>query len=267
MGTTIGSIIAELRKSKGATQEELGNAVGVSAQAVSKWETGGTPDIELLPAIADYFGVSIDSLFGRDAADRLDVGKLVVSHISSFHHSEMIAEVYRICSYLHQGIYECYDDPEMFYGSHSQVIFNEGISLMHLSRKVPYYFVAPEIDDNWHILVENSDELLRFLEKLANRDVLDALILCYSRENCAFTGELLVKRLGISRERAEEIIELFEYYRLITREELELNDERLKISKLNPNPAIIPFLIFARELITRPNGFRNYWYGRFKPFL
>jgi len=267
MSTTIGSIIAELRKAKGATQEELGSAVGVSAQAVSKWETGGTPDIELLPAIADYFDVSIDSLFGRDTADRLDIGKLVVSHISSFRHSERIAEVYRICSYLHLGIFGCNDDLEQCDENHSQVVLNEGISLMHLSRKTPYYFVAPENDNNWNTLAENSDELLRFFEQLANRDVLDALILCYSRDFCAFTGELFVKRLGISKERAEEIIELFESYGLIRCEELELNDERLRISKFYPNPVFIPFLIFARELISQPNVFRNYWSERRKRFI
>ena len=59
---TIGGNIAALRKEKGAKQEELANYVGVSAQAVSKWENGGVPDTFLLPKIADFFSVSIDSL-------------------------------------------------------------------------------------------------------------------------------------------------------------------------------------------------------------
>lgn len=53
---SIGETINRLRKEKGITQEDLGKAVGVSTQAVSKWECGGVPDTELLPAIADYFG-------------------------------------------------------------------------------------------------------------------------------------------------------------------------------------------------------------------
>lgn len=61
----IGTNIRLLRKTKNITQEELANAVHISYQAVSKWENGSSqPDIALLPAIANYFGVSIDELFG-----------------------------------------------------------------------------------------------------------------------------------------------------------------------------------------------------------
>lgn len=63
---TIGASIAKLRKEKGMTQEELAGIIGVSAQSVSKWETGTTmPDIMLLPVIASTFEVSIDSIFGK----------------------------------------------------------------------------------------------------------------------------------------------------------------------------------------------------------
>ena len=59
----IGNNIAALRKEKGITQEELSNILGVSAQAVSKWENNSScPDVALLPDIADYFGVTVDAL-------------------------------------------------------------------------------------------------------------------------------------------------------------------------------------------------------------
>ena len=65
----LASRIVELRKSAGLTQEQLAARLGVSYQAVSKWENDQScPDIQLLPDIADIFHVSIDSLFGRESA-------------------------------------------------------------------------------------------------------------------------------------------------------------------------------------------------------
>ena len=71
MNISIGENIKILRKNMGIGQEILANAVGVSVQAVSKWETGQSlPDVGIIPDIADFFKVSIDSLFfGENAAD------------------------------------------------------------------------------------------------------------------------------------------------------------------------------------------------------
>ncbi len=70
MDLTIGPVIRRLRQERGITQEELARALNITFQAVSKWETNATsPDIALLPAIALYFGVTIDSLFSLDRDD------------------------------------------------------------------------------------------------------------------------------------------------------------------------------------------------------
>ena len=61
---TIGEKIAQIRKKKKMTQEELAGIIGVSAQSVSKWETGVTmPDIMLLPTLARALGVTVNDLF------------------------------------------------------------------------------------------------------------------------------------------------------------------------------------------------------------
>jgi len=59
--------LKKIRINRGITQEQLGVSVGVSAQAVSKWEKKGFPDASVLPAIADCLGVTIDELFGRES--------------------------------------------------------------------------------------------------------------------------------------------------------------------------------------------------------
>lgn len=64
MNIKLGNKIKELRKAKNISQEILAEYLGVSFQAVSKWENeAGFPDVTLIPAIASFFEVSMDELF------------------------------------------------------------------------------------------------------------------------------------------------------------------------------------------------------------
>ena len=75
MQLKIGETIRSLRHRDGRTQEDLAKTLGVTCQAISRWEAGGGyPDLELLPAIANYFHVAIDELFGyrNDREQRID---------------------------------------------------------------------------------------------------------------------------------------------------------------------------------------------------
>ena len=64
----IGGKIKALRKDKDITQEKLASYLNVSCQAISKWENGtASPDISLIIPIANFFNISIDELFDRDA--------------------------------------------------------------------------------------------------------------------------------------------------------------------------------------------------------
>ncbi len=78
MELKIGETIRALRKQQGRTQENLAEALGITFQAVSRWESGlAYPDMELVPAIANYFGVSIDALFGYDNERQKKVDALI----------------------------------------------------------------------------------------------------------------------------------------------------------------------------------------------
>lgn len=76
MELLIGTKLWKLRRERHLTQEELAAHLGISFQAISKWERGdGYPDITILPALARYFGVTVDELLGTDelaAAERYE---------------------------------------------------------------------------------------------------------------------------------------------------------------------------------------------------
>ena len=69
MAMTLGQRIQELRKQKGLSQEALGEALGVSRQAVSKWEgDNGIPELDTLIAMSRLFGVTVGQLLGVEEA-------------------------------------------------------------------------------------------------------------------------------------------------------------------------------------------------------
>ena len=73
MDVNLGRVIKRLRTEQGVTQDALAEYLGISYQAVSKWETGTTlPDITLLPKLAVFFGVRIDELFSVNHEDELE---------------------------------------------------------------------------------------------------------------------------------------------------------------------------------------------------
>lgn len=76
MELMIGDNLKKLRRDRDLTQEEVAAHLGISYQAISKWERGdGYPDITMLPTLAHYFQVSVDELIGMDdisSAKKLD---------------------------------------------------------------------------------------------------------------------------------------------------------------------------------------------------
>jgi len=69
---SFGARIQRLRKEKGLTQNQIAEQVGVSAQAVSKWENDqATPDIDILVKLSEIYDVSLDELLGKEVKTKL----------------------------------------------------------------------------------------------------------------------------------------------------------------------------------------------------
>lgn len=79
MEQTLGKRIMTNRKRLGLTQDQLAEQLGVTAQAVSKWENDQScPDISILPKLAEIFGISTDALLGRDFREPVHEAKVIL---------------------------------------------------------------------------------------------------------------------------------------------------------------------------------------------
>lgn len=96
--------ISFLRKQKGLTQEQLANALGVTNQSVSKWESGQCcPDIQLLPCIAEFFDVSVDELLGCNSAKGLgNICLNIKDYFTALPEKESFEVAYRLAALLHE---------------------------------------------------------------------------------------------------------------------------------------------------------------------
>ena len=77
----------------------------------------------------------------------------------------------------------------------------------------------------------------------------------------------MVKHIGVTEERASEIIEIMKKYGHIWSQPLELDDREVTVYRFSPQPYFIGFLVFARDLIHKPERFCYYFGGRSKPYL
>lgn len=86
MNITIGQNIKQYRKENDLTQEQLAEIFGVTAQTISRWELGTAyPDITMLPVLANFFGVSTDTLLGVDISRKDDEIKAALEYNSTLH--------------------------------------------------------------------------------------------------------------------------------------------------------------------------------------
>jgi len=270
-----GEIISALRRDKSVTQEELGRAAGVSTQAVSKWENGGVPDVELLPVIADFFGVSVDRLFDREPGTQ-SLRENVVNYFTALPQGEKAEKAFEYCWTLQGGLVGIGDFSndenfnlrhirEKFSVIYSHILKNEYTALMCLGDDTPYFTFFPDTKTRAEKLFEDID-YTEFFTELSDRDFFNAFILLH-RHNKPFTENLLVRELGVAPEKVRSVIEFLKKYRLLEISEIELDDEIKTVFTPKPNPAVVPFLTFARELIDRPRSFTLFNGGRKTPYI
>ena len=265
----LGQRVAELRKQRGIRQEDLAEAVGVSAQAVSKWENGGLPDAELLPKLADYFQVSLDYLFGRNLTDYSDLNRELEEKLRAAEPAEKMRLALEYCWSMEKGVFPI---PTMIHPAvtdidtaetlakqlgagdepiYSSIRADNGFTRMRLSKPLQYFLLALEPED-WESAYLDGVDYPALFRVLSDEAVFRAIVRLHRHGSSKFTAAWLAKTLEISPGKVEAVLSVLKNYDLLWEEDIELDEEQVTVYEFVQTPSFPALLLFARELIRKP---------------
>ena len=216
-----------LRKEKKVTQEQLASHLGVSAQAVSKWENGSYPEGDLIPSIADFFGVSIDYLYGKgEKAKSIEetvfkaIRETCIKEFEETHDSRRHKNMADTVRKMHWAVQNgpwinneeyynppCYglDSPKM-----SSVFTDESsYSYMGLREDNNFYvwLKTDEEKDIFEKLLTNSDRLCDVFKIFSDKDNMKILTYLYSLSIGEFAGaDTIAKALKLNKDKVQKTL-------------------------------------------------------------
>ncbi len=259
--------IAALRKERGLTQEQLGKLVGVSYQAVGKWEKGGAPDIELLPILSRQLGVTIDALFGMEGREQEDPADAVGRWLRGFPSKERIDQFCRLVWRVKQYFLPDEDSeislPITDYPESCKFAYGDGDELLQLSQiateggilfdvhaeDLSFVTLWPRPQGGWGQWLLPKEEYRKLFAVLARPGCLELMEYIYNRKIGWFSASVVTKHLNMAREAVEELLEALAELKLISSMELELEDGETNVYEVLEPWKLIPFLMLARTLV------------------
>lgn len=281
MENNFNSNLKRIRKEKGITQEQLADKVGVSPQAVSKWELSSYPDPQLLPVIADFLGVTIDELFGRAPEKEMSVHERAMMEIYNTPHTdegrkERLNYAYQLVRASAMGCCGCdtLDDvPDNVLGSkhdcYTLIDWDVGFILGKLNANLPFVLIMPEPEKGYDDVLAYDKKYVELFRFLAIPNALRVMYFLAGRSTTIFFRlETLTNELSISRDNAKEIIDNLLKYNFIWEATLDGGTkESEKIYQYLADYTLVSFLTFTRTLLNRPTSFNYQTSNRDKPFF
>lgn len=279
----IGEQITRYRKALNMTQEELGKAVGVSTQAVSRWENGGAPDVALLPAIADKLGVTIDALFGREGGERVDIHDVVARWLASVPQKDRFDQLCRLNWTAFKSMTAGFGTfPEIGYLesceqnvresgirhlSTSQAWLEGGFMLDVHAEDMSFATVWPRPEKGYDAYFAPRDLYRKMFAVLSRPGCLELLEYLHSQKFRMYVPENLAKVLKLPLEEIRTILDELCELRIIRKEELQL-EEKISSAYYQYNGVeLVPFLYMTRCMMQTDGHLVNVGDGDGKPLL
>ena len=256
----LGEQIAKFRKELGMTQEDLSKAVSISAQAVSRWECGGAPDVALLPGLADALGVTIDALFGREGGEKINIEDAAGRWLQGLPSKKRMEQLCRlIWSNVRYFLPDGLNMPEIGYldtcqpvldGSGDRLMISQcqgggGILVDIHAEDLSFVTLWPKPENGYAQWLAPKSEYRRLFEILAKPGCLELLGYLHSREFRYFSPAAAAKRLHLSRETVEELLDMLVERGILHAMELELEEGEVTAYQVAEPLTFIPFLYLA----------------------
>ena len=274
----IGEQIKKYRIAKGITQEHLGELVGVTTQAVSKWERGGTPDAELLPALSEVLSVSIDALFGREDES---LAITLARKLISMQREESYKFSFDVCWAMIIGIVQDravpfdFMNPFIDLSAHSsektdytaKILRDQGITTARISQDLRHFFLMTEPKDGIKAHLSDAETLRKVFEIFADKKLINIIFYMYSRLNTPIATSLISKNTGIEPEKVDKCMEILVNNKLATKSVVATADGEMFTYMFHQESSVIPLLCIADEIAKK--DFRDVIaaFERTKPLL
>lgn len=270
----IGEQIQKFRKNRGLTQKELGKVLGVSTQAVSQWECGGTPDVSLLPAIADTLGVTVDALFGREGGELQDMNGALARWLQALPEADRFSRLTKLIwesslQSLKVLPYMEYPRECEFTGDflrettlkQTTMITESGCMLGVGAEDMSFMCIFPEPEEGYERYLLKDDEYRTYLEALAMPGSLEVLRFFYRNKPSYMIPAVVAKHVGMSLEETEKVFEKLVEIQLLLRRNLMLEEGEVHayMADSNRGSGFVPFLHFLRWMCQKDSTYLINW--------
>lgn len=257
----IGEQIKKFRVRKGYTQEKLGSLIGVTTQAVSKWERGSVPDAELLPDIADALDIDVNSLFGRE---ELDIQVFLTKKLSKLPQDEAFRCAFDVCWSVFFGLVGDEDFAEDFTDTFIgrsdirreksqdyfvKMIRERGMALARLSGNFSqFYLLAEHGGEGLRGSFDDIESIRKVFALFAEGHLLKTICYLYSKPCIPVTAELIAKGTGYGMREVERCMKIICDSQLAQRIKIAGVEGEIDAYSLRRESCIVPLLSFADEI-------------------
>ena len=267
--------IKRLRQEKNMTQEQLAAKLGVSAQAVSKWETSETyPDGALLVPLAQELDVSLDVLFDNNSVSMADISSRIMSLLYNTEEKERFHLARDICWQIERGLFNCrmeigkeYDPSDIKNRKNASYILDDNGFTIVSNGKEPFFSVFPEPAEGYGNFLNDKDDLQKIFAALSHADTMTALIYLYRKSwNYVFESSVLAKNCDIPSDRIDAVLGDLLQLKVMGKKNLTISGEERTLYYSTPSHNLIALFIMAREIGYR-GGYDLQSHCRNTPFI